>query len=201
MDILIGLNIISTHPNLKAIYEQFNQIMDNFSVSGSQVDNEDREVESSRAESREMDQHAGQISMIQHQKRHELLQKLVEDESKPETVWRDSVSTERDHLIDIPKVVNLEPKVIVDDVKTTEALERVIYKVVIMNEYDEQDLDVARTFLDNLVIQISANSYHELTPTSEIEHIIRVKSDNPKKQKLRPIPIANRIMIQKIIID
>jgi hypothetical protein len=111
LDILIGLDIISTHSNLKAIYEQFRQVMDKFSVedaqNGNRFEHVDREVESSRAESEQRDQHAGQIRIIQQQ--HELLQDLVElDESKPETVWWDSVPTERRHLKNISKEVGLE---------------------------------------------------------------------------------------------
>ena len=111
VDILIGLDIISTHPDLKAIYGQLKQVMDNFSMDEAQkgLNEEDREEESSQAESEQVDRNAGQISMIQQPKRQELLQRLVDDESKPETVWRDSAPTERDHLKDIPKVVNLEP--------------------------------------------------------------------------------------------
>ena len=86
VDILIGLDIISTHQDLKAIYEQFKRVMDNFSMdeaqNGSQVDDKDRE-ESSQAESEQVDRNAGQISMIQQPKRQELLQRLVDDESKP----------------------------------------------------------------------------------------------------------------------
>lgn len=63
----------------------------------------------------------------------------------------------------------------------TRELEEVLYRVDVINKYDEQDLDVARTFLDNMVSKISARYYKGLTPTRKIQHVIRVTSEIPEK--------------------
>ena len=129
--------------------------------------------------------------MIQQQK-HEVLEKLLEDGSKPETVRAIIETDEQEPRPKIPTIVNLEPKEIVDGLMTTREIEEVLYRVDIMNNYNERDLNVVRYFLDNLVKDISAKSYKDLTPTRVIEHVIRVTSEIPKKQKFRPVPQAKR---------
>ena len=57
-----------------------------------------------------------------------------------------------------------------------------------MDNYIDADLEIVRKFLDSMVVKISAGDYKDLTPTNEIEHVLRVTSEIPRKQKLRPIP-------------
>jgi len=194
VDVLIGLDVISQHPTFKPIYDKLKAQL------GNSQESEIGEGANVEAGPGVELQSTGQIQMIQQQK-HEVLEKLLEDGSKPETVRAIIETDEQEPRPKIPTIVNLEPKEIVDGLMTTREIEEVLYRVDIMNNYNERDLNVVRYFLDNLVKDISAKSYKDLTPTRVIEHVIRVTSEIPKKQKFRPVPQAKREEFKQIIME
>ena len=126
---------------------------------------------------------------------------LDDGEDKKKPFEKVETNTDENCRQKIPLVVNLEAKEIVDGIETTHEIEEVLYRVDVMNKYNDSDLNVVREFLDSMVVKVSAKEYKDLTPTNEIEHVIRVTNETPKKQKLRPIPQAMQAEYKKIITD
>ena len=82
----------------------------------------------------------------------ELLERLLEDGEDDKEVVHEPVKRADNSKprLEIPKVVNFEPKEIFDGVMTTREIEEVLYRVDVMNNYIDSDLEVVRKFLDGM---------------------------------------------------
>ena len=191
VDILIRLDVLSQQPSLKPIYNQLKDTVENFGSENTYK---------TRGDENGVNRDRGTIEAAE--QRRGLMECLLddgEDKKKPFEI----VETNADENCrqKIPLVVNLEAKEIIDGIETTREIEEVLYRVDVMNNYNDSDLNVVREFLDSMVVKVSAKEYKDLTPTNEIEHVIRVTNETPKKQKLRPIPQAMQAEYKKIITD